>query len=509
MLNAADPALHDSGTSFLLKVLDTLASYVGERNAVHKPVQGRIRPDELRKIIPFDKDGICFHDELLGICGKILENSTQTQHPYFVSQLYGRADCYGLAADMIVSALNTNVHVYDLSPVLTLVEKSVIGYLSRRFHLSNGDDFGDGVFVPGASTGTQYALHSARHWFRPECKEGGNREAGRLVAFCSEAAHYSCTNSAMLLGIGSRNMRKIACDQNGRMLVGRLREEIEHSRAVGEEPFCVVATAGTTVLGSFDPINEIADLANEYNLWLHVDAAWGGASLLSAKHEHYMSGVGRADSLVFNAHKILGLPIQCSALLMHSRHGDILADAISIHAPYLHQADRVKHEENLDISKKTFQCGRKGDALKFWMLRKAVGDEGISERVDSCVDGALVLAEKIRERGRRDGSFILKSSIFATTCFWYVPSIFRKFSAHDDPKDFDFDLASVAPGIKEYMLANGYNCMLGYADAPNAPTFFRWAMTNPPLDRNFIGSDLDVILDSIEEVGERIFGEDN
>ena len=139
--------------------------------------------------------------------------------------------------------------------------------------------------------------------------------------------------------------------------------------------------------------------------------------------------------------------------------------------------------------------------------QEAIGDDGLSERVDHCVEVAVDLAEKIKERGRRDGSFILKSNIFATTCFWYVPRKFRNSGNPDNRGNPEFDLASVAPRIKEHMLASGYNCMVGYADAPNTPTFFRWAVTNPPLSRNFIERDLDVILDTIAKVGERIFGD--
>jgi len=506
MLKQLHRTSQPKGMDFLKDIYGILAQYVEQRTDSDLPVQDVIRPDLLRKFIQFDNQEVLDREALKAVCEAVLKHSTQTQHPNFVSQLYGCPDPYGLAADAIVSALNTNVHIYDLAPVLTLVENTVIGYLSDKFLLSDGANKGDGIFVPGASTGTQYALHLARHLNAPAVKSSGMAQQKPLVAYCSEAAHYSCSNAAVLLGLGSENMRKIECDHNGAMLVDKLREALDQSIHAGEQPFCVIATAGTTVLGGFDPIEAIAALARRHDLWLHVDAAWGGAAAFSENHKQHLLGIHQADSVVFNAHKALGLPIQCSALLVNRTRGGILTEATSTRAPYLHQSDRVTHEENLDISKKTFQCGRKGDALKLWLLKQAVGDAGLAERVDCCAGVAAKLAKKVQERTEADGSFILKSNIFATTCFWYIPRKFRGSTDGSNMGKLPFDLGSIAPKIKEYMLANGYNCMLGYASSANTPAFFRWAVTNPPAEQDFSEQGIDRILDMIEDVGERISG---
>ena len=129
-----------------------------------------------------------------------------------------------------------------------------------------------------------------------------------------------------------------------------------------------MATEGTTVFGAFDPINALADVCAKYGLWLHVDSAWGGGVLMSRKHRHLMAGVERADSVTWNPHKLLGVPQQCSVILC--RHQGLLKDVHRAEATYLFQKDKF-YDISYDTGDKTFQCGRKVDVLKFWLMWKA------------------------------------------------------------------------------------------------------------------------------------------
>ena len=146
--------------------------------------------------------------------------------------------------------------------------------------------------------------------------------------FVSEDAHYSNMRPGICLGIGMNNVVAIKSDSSGRMCVSDLRSRIEEAVEKGRKPFLVVATAGTTVLGAFDPIEEMAEICEEFKCWLHVDAAWGGAVLISEKHRQLMKGVEKADSVTWNPHKLMGVILQCSALLVKHKV-DNLVDNLS------------------------------------------------------------------------------------------------------------------------------------------------------------------------------------
>ena len=205
--------------------------------------------------------------------------SPRTAHPNFVSQIYSRADLHGVAAEVIVAALNNNIHLFQLSPALTVIEGSMIDYLSDMFSFGelDGAPYADGVFVPGGSAGNMHALYVALNKMYPALRENGFPADGkRFVAFCGEGAHYSLEKAAMVLGMGRSNMCKIPSDADGRMRVDLLEAAITETIARGDAPFCVCATAGTTVMSAFDSLVPIAGIARRHGIWLHVDAAWGG-----------------------------------------------------------------------------------------------------------------------------------------------------------------------------------------------------------------------------------------
>lgn len=138
----------------------------------------------------------------------------------------------------------------------------------------------------------------------------------RLIVFTSEDAHYSVKKLAAFLGIGYDNVYLVKVDCHGKMLVCDLEKQIIRSIEEGAVPLMVSATAGTTVMGAFDPLKDIADVCQKYQLWFHVDAAWGGGALISKTHRNLLEGIELADSVTWNPHKLLAAPQQCSTLLL-------------------------------------------------------------------------------------------------------------------------------------------------------------------------------------------------
>lgn len=227
----------------------------------------------------------------------------------------------GLVSEMLLSALNTNAHVYQVSPVLTLIEKSVSTSLARLFYSDfDGTAFpyAGGISQPGGSASNSTSLTIARNTLFPETKAKGIASLGkRLILFTSEHGHYSLEKAAQIQGLGSDSVRSVPVDEQGRMLPAELERLIEESLATGEEaPFYVNATAGTTVLGSYDPFDAIGDICQKYGLWMHVDASWGGAVAFSEElRRERLRGVEKADTIAFNPHKMLATPLTCSFLV--------------------------------------------------------------------------------------------------------------------------------------------------------------------------------------------------
>ena len=205
------------------------------------------------------------------------------------------------------------MHVYQVSPVLTLIEKHVSNRLAMLFGFSG--PHARGMTQPGGSASNSSSIIIARNTLFPETKRAGI--AGRrFVLFSSVHGHYSLEKAAQCHGFGSDAVRGVPVDDEGRMDVAALRRLVVEAKEAGETPFYVNATAGTTVLGSYDPFQEIADVCEEHGLWFHVDGSWGGSAIFNAEiAATRLHGVERADSLTVNPHKMLGVPVTCSFLL--------------------------------------------------------------------------------------------------------------------------------------------------------------------------------------------------
>ena len=219
--------------------------------------------------------------------------------------------------------------------------------------------------------------------------------------------------SANVVGIGHQNVFKVACDDKGRMNPESLVEEINRSKSEGLIPFCIIATSGTTVRGSFDPIRELAEIAHRESLWLHVDAAWGGSCMFSSKYSHLMDGVDLADSVCWDAHKMMGMPLICSAFVVKNKiilrnictHGDV--------AHYLFHDD----SKEVDLGRYSLQCGRRNDALKLWLAWREIGDSGCAKMVDDYCHLAQYLEEKIIQNDHLE---MMSQRQWSNVCFRYI-----------------------------------------------------------------------------------------
>uniref|UniRef100_A0A1B0CCF1 Glutamate decarboxylase n=1 Tax=Lutzomyia longipalpis TaxID=7200 RepID=A0A1B0CCF1_LUTLO len=355
-------------------------------------------------------------DEAEEICRLILKYSVKTGHRFFCNQLFSGCDPYGIAGAWITDALNTSQYTFEVAPVFTLIEDSVIKKCLELFNFPDGD----GIFSPGGSMSNMYAMVLARFKVNPQYKSTGMFGSPPLVAFTSQDAHYSLKKASHWMGIGLDNLVQVRTDNRGRMCPDALREAIERVKSEGRRPFFVNATAGTTVLGAFDDIHKLADVCEEAGIWLHLDACLGGTAILSERFKGLLRGTERVQSLAWNPHKTLGAPLQCSILLIQEKQ--LLHKCNCANADYLFQQDKF-YDISYDTGDKSFQCGRKVDSFKFWLMLKVRGTKNLGERVDNALEMSSYLTEKLKHR--QGFRLVLDEFEYTNICFWYIPQAMR------------------------------------------------------------------------------------
>ena len=369
-----------------------------------EPVTRYASVTELRERIDLTVGGAPLDDEtMFATLSELVRSSPRLTTRRFFNQLFSGRDDFGTIGELLAAFLNTSMYTFKAAGPHVVIEREV----TRRMAQLVGFDRGEGVFVPGGSMSNLMGMLLARNAHWPDCRQEGLRDA-RPTVYASRLCHYSIPKNAGMLGMGRHAVRPVDVDARGRMRPDALRDRIEADRLEGREPFLIVATAGTTVLGAFDPLDEIADVARDYGLWLHVDGALGGSVSFSAEHRHLLTGSERADSFTWNAHKMLGVPLAASVIL--TREPGHLHASMEENADYLFQDDESTYEHGTMSP----QCGRRNDVLKVWAAWKSRGDAGFEARVDQL----FALSEYAAARVEREPALVLtRQPESVTVCF--------------------------------------------------------------------------------------------
>jgi len=353
-------------------------------------------------------------DELLSSVQTYMQYCVRTIHPQFWGTLRGSYNIASLIGEILADITNTSMSTYEGSPVATLIENKLIKKMTDIV----GFNEGDGIFVSGGTQGNLIAVLSARNTLDPNIKKTGLRQQHDLVLFVSDQAHYSYISAANVLGLGVQSITRVKSDHLGRMDAEALEIAIHTAIKEDKTPFFIGATAGTTVLGAFDSIEDIASIASKYNLWLHVDGAFGGSALLSNRYKSLLAGCEMASSFSWDAHKMMGVPVPCSVILM--RNKGVLYDACTT-TDVEETPSYVYHnigEKSFDLGEKSLQGTRKVDALKLWFSWKYYGDEGYENRLNHVVELAQYAEQKIKMTPCLEMVFPRQ---FVNLCFRYKP----------------------------------------------------------------------------------------
>jgi glutamate/tyrosine decarboxylase-like PLP-dependent enzyme len=232
----------------------------------------------------------------------LYSTSMNPANPQYIGHMDSIPALTSIIGDMVASTINNNLLSLEMSPFLTKLEYGLIKQFATLFGLPES---AGGVFLSGGSLSNLQALVVARNSFK------NNIALSKLVIFVSEHAHVSIQKAAMVMGLRTENVIKITTNSKYQMDVANLELQIKKQQEQGNLPLAIVATAGTTVTGSIDPLESIANLARTYGIWLHIDAIYGGALIFSDKYKHLLSGIEKADSIAFNPQKWLYIAKTC------------------------------------------------------------------------------------------------------------------------------------------------------------------------------------------------------
>lgn len=359
------------------------------------PVSERIPADQLKKVLNIDlnEDGID-EEQFIDTLKKVVLATPKTSSSLFFNQLFGGRESKAVLGDLLAVMLNNSMYTYKVGGVQVGIEKEILNQVIDR--LDYGPDAA-GTFPTGGSMSNFMAILMARDRVNESSRTTGLKL--NMIAYTSAESHYSVEKNAAFIGIGRENVRKIPANEFGEMDVSLLKAAIQKDLDKGHTPFFVNATAGTTVLGAFDPIKEISEVCKNFKIWMHIDGAYKGSVLLSNKYKYLLDGAKEADSFSFNPHKMLGTPLTCSIIVVKNKKH--LYDSFSNNAEYLYQTD----EDDYNLGKTSFQCGRRNDALKLWTLWKSKGRQGLAKIVDKQFE----LADFAREYVRKHPDYTLYS----------------------------------------------------------------------------------------------------
>jgi aromatic-L-amino-acid decarboxylase len=331
-------------------------------------------------------------------------------------------------ADALASALNQNVGGWSQSPSATTVERQVIHWLCE---MVGYDQKAFGTFTTGGTMANITGLKLALHAKAPSVAEHGLASVGRPVVFyVSEEAHFSIDRAADLIGVGKTNVRKIRTDAQFKVEVDDLVRQIEQDLEADRLPCAIVGIAGATSTGAVDPLNDLADVAARYGLWLHVDAAYGGAAILSERAKPLFEGLQRADSIAVDPHKWFFVPFEAGAILV--KDGQTLRATFDARPAYIPQTSSVTGEETLNFFQLGVQGSRRFSALKLWMSLKHLGADWYAEVVERQIELCRYLARLVEAHPDFEACSPVTLGIF---CFRYFPESWqREFRQAPEPR---------------------------------------------------------------------------
>ena len=469
MLDPSADEIRDWGNSVIQLMTDYLCN-LRDRGVYCHMFSRRIR-DRLDATLP--TEGTDFDGLLRVFREDIIPFSRQNAHPRMFGYVQSPGTPIAAFADLLASTLNANLTVWRSAPAPVEVERLTIDWIRQilGFNAEAG-----GLFVSGGSMANLAALAAARQ--TKDCS------SGRLRIYASSETHFSIVKAAALLGIGRENVCHIAVDERFRIRMDDLVVKITADLEAGCVPLCVVANAGTVNTGAVDPLAEIREIANRFQLWMHVDGSYGALAILAKSARELFAGIERADSVALDPHKWLYLPVDVGCV--------IYRDPEIVHAAFAHEAEYTRiigqeADEAFAFWDYGPELSRRFRALKVWMLLKGVGVDALSEAIENNLACARHLESMVRASDDFEMAAPVELSIF---CFRHMPAQLR----NESPKTID--------AFNERLLVALQRDGSSYLS--NATLGGRFALRGCVLNYRTTLHDIEILLDDLRRVAKSL-----
>ena len=401
MLDPSADEIRDWGGSVIQLMTDYLGDLRDRR--VYRHMSSREIRDRFDPVLP--TEGIDFDGLLKAFRETIVPFSRQNAHPRMFGYVQSPGTALAAFADLLASTLNANLTVWRSAPAPVELERLTIDWIRQilGFNAEAG-----GLFVSGGSMANLAAIAAAR--------QAKDHPSDRLRIYASSETHFSIAKAAALLGIGRENVRIVAVDERFKIRVDDLVAKITADLEAGYVPFCVVANAGTVNTGAVDPLVEIREIANRFQLWMHVDGSYGAFAVLAKSARGLFAGLERTDSIALDPHKWLYLPVDVGCVIYRAPE---ITRAVFAHEAEYTRIIGEEADEAFAFWDYGPELSRRFRALKVWMLLKGVGLDSLGEAIESNLACARYFESKVRASGDFEMAARIELSIF---CFRHVPA---------------------------------------------------------------------------------------
>ncbi|HEX4696532.1 MAG TPA: pyridoxal-dependent decarboxylase [Candidatus Udaeobacter sp.] len=469
MLEPSAEEIRDWGN----RVTELMADYLTDlRNRrVYRKMSSREIRGRLDATLPVT--GSDFGELLEIFRDSIIPFSRQNAHPRMFGYVQSPGTAIAAFADLLASMLNANLTVWRSAPAPVELERLTIDWIRQILGFNAG---AGGLFVSGGSMANFAALAAAR--------QTKNCSLDRLRIYASSETHFSIAKAAALLGIERKNVQHVGIDERFRMRVDELVAKITTDLSAGFIPFCIVANAGTVNTGAVDRLADIREVADRFQIWMHVDGSYGAFAVLAKSVRELFAGLERADSIALDPHKWLYLPVDVGCV--------IYRDAMAARAAFIHEAEytRIIGEE-ADEAFAYWDYGpelsRRFRALKVWMLLKGVGLASLSEAIENNIACARYLESMVRASDDFEMAAEVELSIF---CFRHVPAQLRG------------ELPEAIDAFNEHLLVALQRDGSSYLS--NATLGGRFALRGCVLNYRTTLRDMEILLDDLRRVAKSL-----
>ncbi|HJQ23370.1 MAG TPA: aminotransferase class I/II-fold pyridoxal phosphate-dependent enzyme [Blastocatellia bacterium] len=491
--DALDPSAEEMrrwGNAAVEAMADYLST-LAERRVYPHTTSTQIR-ERLERDLP--AEGVGFEALLDAFRDVLVPLSRHNGHPRMFGYVQSPGAAIAAIADLLASTLNANLTAWRSAPAATEIERLTVDWIKQILGV---DESAAGLLVSGGSMANFAALAAARRAKAPTdvLREGARSLPQAMRLYVSEETHHSVAKAAALLGLGRDHVRAVAVDERFHLNLDDLVAKITEDLRAGHLPFCVVANAGTVATGAFDPLAEVSRVAQAFNLWLHVDASYGGFAALAPSARPLFAAIDQADSIALDPHKWLYLPVDCGCVLYRDRE--------AARATFAHDAEYTRViEQQADEAFAFWDYGpelsRRFRALKVWMMLKGVGLRRLGEAIEANIECARHLERLVQASDDFEMLAPVELSIF---CFRYLPARLKRELESADEKERE--------RVNQQLDALNERLMIelqrdGSSYLSNAGLGGRFALRGCVLNYRTSLRDMEILLDDLRRVAGRI-----